>query len=134
MPLILLLALRLTSKALINVCSAHTLIGDWERGHGDDPRPSWERAVEICGRASALDPLSTYPYNTLGTMFSGRAEWELGRGLDPEAAVTGGIAALKKAIELQPTFAFAHNNLATLYSTRAAWQQMRGVDCRAAVD
>jgi eukaryotic-like serine/threonine-protein kinase len=102
--------------------------GDWEAGHGIDPRHSYEISAEMGQHAWAIFPQGFKVLNAIGLASLSRGMWEANNGLDPRPALQEAAGTIDKVVRANPNVDYGYNNLCVTWLTLGEYQMKRGID------
>ncbi|MBI2837497.1 MAG: protein kinase [Acidobacteria bacterium] len=111
----------------------HWRLGEYQKGHGEDPIEALTLAAESAREAIRLRPTYLEAFLYLGNSLLMRAEYEVTRGLDFQASLESAAEAYRKAIQLDSNSVEGHTNLGLVYQDRAFYEISRGQDPLASI-
>jgi serine/threonine-protein kinase len=99
-----------------------------DRPRGIDVRPSFQRAIDACEKALAVDPDAKGVHTGKAIAYMWLALSELEAGADATETIEQGIAAGLEAIKLNPNDALPHDTVGNLHLHRARYEVEHGLD------
>ena len=119
------------AQALLGYARYHQ--GDYELGHGVDPRPSLEASVAAFRRALALNPAQAFHYDGLGNSLWDLGEYEAMAGRDPEPRYREALAVLEEGMARNRRLRNLQSSLVELNLQWARSRLDRGREAREAL-
>ena len=99
---------------------------DHEAGHGGDPRPLQDTAIESLELAIRMDPGDASPYVKIGDAYRWRGWYEWEHGMDPLPSWDQAEGYFQQAIERDPDEATFHSDLANVHIDRGQYLDTEG--------
>lgn len=113
---------------------AYFYVGQAEIRGGQDPRKTFQLAIDAGSRAKQINPEDAISSDLVGCSFSLIARYDRKIGIDPIPHVQQAIANFAEATQIQPTFAWAWNDAGIAYHFQAEYQTEHGVEARTTID
>lgn len=104
-------------------------IGEYERDHGKDPRPSLEKSIHAAEQSVKISP-EFHGYESLQDALRVQATYELDRGINPADTVRRAYEAYQQAIRLNPEDPDAPNSMGICFRALAGYEARNGKDPR----
>jgi len=107
-------------------CGRWTLVMEIEGRRGVTAQEAFDRAVETCGRAVAIDPNRADVHERLARLYWQRADLANDRGDEPMAYLDQSVVAAERAIAIDPQSSVAHATLGGALIVAAQYHQGQG--------
>jgi eukaryotic-like serine/threonine-protein kinase len=102
----------------------------YEDMHGEDPSPTFARAIESAAQAVKWDPKLTRAHFDEGLAHRGLGSYQQERGEDPRPALDRAQRSAERILAIDPESVEGHELMAYTASTLADYQAARGIDPR----
>jgi eukaryotic-like serine/threonine-protein kinase len=109
--------------------------GEYQDRHGEDPRLSLDKAVEMSKKALENCAQSMNPqedtrdaYENMSNAYRRKGEYEMRHSLDPKESFDWAIDSINKAIKLDPNHINSYNTLGLINDSRGLNERNRGGD------
>ncbi len=113
---------------------AHSHVGVYQLAHGEDLRPTLEKAIESGKAALRFAPDDGITWDMLGNSYRKLAQSAHSAGEDPSPLLNEATKSLDEAIKHQPTLAWAWNDAGNVWLFRAQTDAERGIDPRESIE
>jgi hypothetical protein len=107
--------------------------GEYLWSQGQDPAPSYERAVALAERALAGDAANAEALSNKGTALYMNGAYQFRRGRDPRPFFDPAVAALDRVLALGGGSVELYDRLANAWGYRGEWELSQGLDPRASM-
>lgn len=121
-----------SANALHLRAGLYSRIGEYQRDHGQDPRPSLQKSIEASEQSAKMSP-DIHGYESLQEALRVQATYELDRGINPGETVRRAYSAYQQAIRLSPTDPDAHNTMGICFRALGGYEGRNGKDPRASL-
>jgi serine/threonine-protein kinase len=109
-------------------CGRWTMVMELMGRRGVTSHDAFDRAVEACDRAVAIDPTRADVHERLARLYWQRADQANDHGADPVPYLEDAIASAERAIAIDPESAAAHGTLGGTLIVAAQYHQGQGRD------
>ncbi len=109
-------------------CGRWTMVMELKGRRGVTAHDAFDRAVESCDRAVAIDPTRADVHERLARLYWQRADQAQDRGDDPVPYLEDAVASAERAIAIDPESAVAHSTLGGALIVAAQHHQGQGRD------